>query len=420
MPSHTAPVLPRPSAPASAPSRRRRRGPAVAAALAVLLAAGAAVPALTRRSAPPPRLCAIDAVQARALSGMAAFATWLRDNHAAGFVGEVGWPAGPDARSWAAVAELWYTAADRMRLPVTAWAAANWPAAYPMAVFRATSSSGPLDRAGAQAAVLARHQGPLRGVDAATGSFGTAAPGYDAGHPGVFPHAYGYENEDDYSYLADQGVSLVRLSVSWERLQPVPFHALDATEVQRVRDSVYAAQRHGLLVLLDLHGYGDFAAGGGRGTLRLGSPALPTGALADFWRRAVTALPPVYGYDLLNEPQHLAATGTAGARLWESASRQAADAIRAAHGHGLLVVAGYGDAQPGAWGRLHPAPWISDPLDRVAYDAHAYFDSDGSGRYAASYPRELTLAQQAGGGPTRSCLPLSAFDASDAQDRTQP
>ncbi|MFD0331992.1 glycoside hydrolase family 5 protein [Streptacidiphilus monticola] len=240
------------------------------------------------------------------------------------------------------------------------------------------------------------------------------------GPPRGVPHAYGYENEDDYSYLADQGVSLVRLSVSWERLQPVPFHALDATEVQRVRDSVYAAQRHGLLVLLDLHGYGDFAAGGGRGTLRLGSPALPTGALADFWRRAVTALPPVYGYDLLNEPQHLAATGTAGARLWESASRQAADAIRAAHGHGLLVVAGYGDAQPGAWGRLHPAPWISDPLDRVAYDAHAYFDSDGSGRYAASYPRELTLAQQAGGGPTRSCLPLSAFDASDAQDRTQP
>ncbi len=53
-----------------------------------------------------------------------------------------------------------------------------------------------------------------------------------------------------------------------------------------------------------------------------------------------------------------------------------------------MTVSGYLPMGPGAWGQMHPRAWIRDPLHRVAYESHAYFDSDGSGRYDASYASE--------------------------------
>src|SRR5262245_28649226 len=88
--------------------------------------------------APPvaSRLCTADPVQAKAVAGLANFARWLRRHDASGFIGEVGWPSTRDGAQWNALAETWYTAADRIGLPVTAWAAGPWPADYPMAVYR--------------------------------------------------------------------------------------------------------------------------------------------------------------------------------------------------------------------------------------------------------------------------------------------
>jgi hypothetical protein len=41
---------------------------------------------------------------------------------------------------------------------------------------------------------------------------------------------------------------------------------------------------------------------------------------------------------------------------------------------------------------MHPRAWISDPLHDVAYESHAYFDTDGSGHYYDSYAEELRHA----------------------------
>jgi hypothetical protein len=38
---------------------------------------------------------------------------------------------------------------------------------------------------------------------------------------------------------------------------------------------------------------------------------------------------------------------------------------------------------------MHPRAWISDPLHHVAYESHAYFDTDGGSHYNASYAEEL-------------------------------
>lgn len=358
-------------------------------------AAGAAVvvnpPVLP--GSPPPVLCGADAAQITALDGMAQYAQWLRRNDVAGYVGEVGWPAtGPDADRWQDLAEVWYSAADAAGLPVTAWAAARWPSTYAMGVYTAEAGTTSLGARGPQASVVEAHPTDdrlLRGVVVAGGSFGRTSS--SGGDPGRYGYDYSYENASGYAYLARRGVRLVRLALVWERLQPVPGGPLDETELLRVRRAVGQAQRAGLVVILDLHGYGQFLTTGKHGEprrLTLGTRQLPAARLADLWSRLATAtldLPGILGYDLLNEPLRLAKRGDAGARLWEDVSQQAVDAIRASGSPLPVFVAGYGQTAPGRWDEVHPRAWISDPVGRTVYETHVYFDSDNSGHYDAGY-----------------------------------
>jgi hypothetical protein len=293
-----------------------------------------------------------------------------------------------------------------------------------MAVYRPgtrPSARSDADLPGSQASVVEHHPSTdryLRGVVLAGGSFGDgeANGGFGTGNAGRYGFDYRYETVPTYADLARHGVRLVRLAVTWERLQPVPFGPLSPVELARVRVALAAAGRAHLDVVLDLHGYGDYAAGGGtEGPVRhllLGSPALPTAALSDFWKRMATAVagsPAVAGYGLLNEPTRLAATGRAGARIWERAAQQAVDAIRATGSTTAVTISGYLPMGPGAWGQMHPRAWIRDPLHRVAYESHAYFDSDGSGRYDASYASER---QRIGNHPAR-CYTLTPLTGQD-------
>ncbi|GAA2634843.1 hypothetical protein GCM10010399_79420 [Dactylosporangium fulvum] len=374
----------------------RKAPPLVAAVL--LLVVAIAVPLQLPR--PARVLCVSDIVQARAVAGLANFSGWLRRNHATGFIGEIGWPADRDADQWTGVAEAWYNAADIVGLPVTAWAAGTWPANYPMAVYRPVAQGQSVDVAGPQAKVIERHGTTptyLRGVNLAAGSFATSEVngGFGTGNPGLYGQDYTYETPASYTFLAGRGVHLVRLAVNWERLQPRPFGPLDEVEVARVRGALEHARAAGLAVILDLHNYGDYAAGGGSSgqprMLRLGDDRLPTTALADFWARMSRAAdnPAVIGLGLLNEPTRLAADGRDGALIWERAAQQAVDAIRSTGDRRAILVSGYIPMGPPSWGQMHPTAWVVDPINRIAYESHAYFDHDGSGHYWMSYADEL-------------------------------
>jgi hypothetical protein len=349
-------------------------------------------------------VCTRDALQAKAVAGLANFAGWLNRNHAAGFIGEVGWPAGRDTAAWNALGETWYTAADDIGLPVTAWAAGSWPASYPLAIYRPDPAAPGSLASGPQASVVQRHPstiGYLRGVSLATGSFaaGDTNVSFGGGNPGRYGRDYRYETGSIYQDLAARGLRLVRLSVAWERLQPIPFGELSPSELARVRAALDEAEQAHAVVIVDLHGYGYFASGGGPGRrlVSLGSRDLPTTALADFWRRAALALanePAVAAYGILNEPTYLAAGGRAGARIWERTSQESVDAIRHTGSTVPVTVSGYMPMNPGAWGEMHPTAWIHDPLHRVAYESHAYFDADSTGYYKSSYAVELRRAKR--------------------------
>jgi hypothetical protein len=362
-------------------------------------------------------VCTTDALQAKAVAGLANFAGWLQRNNATGYIGEVGWPSGPDSARWNALAETWYGAADQIGLPVTAWAAGAWPPQYRMAIYRPDPGVPGALESGPQAAVVQRHASTdryLRGISLATGSFaaGDTNVAFGSSNPGRYGKDYGYESGSIYRDLAGRDLRLVRLAVTWERLQPVPFGPLSRAELRRVRAAIDEAGRADLTVIVDLHGYGYFAAGGGHGGRlvrpALGSRDLPTTALADFWRRLARALsgePAVAGLGILNEPTYLAATGRAGARIWERASQQAVDAIRRAGSSAAVMVSGYMPMNPLAWGEMHPTGWIRDPLHRVAYESHAYFDTYSTGYYTASYAVELRRAEHEGYQPCQWLRP---------------
>lgn len=85
-----------------------------------------------------------------------------------------------------------------------------------------------------------------------------------------------------------------------------------------------------------------------------------------------------------------------GAQVWESASQQVVTAIRARGDLTKLMVPGYGYSGAQSWTVNHSAPWISDPSNNHAYEAHYYFDSDNSGDYPDSYATENSFAVIAG------------------------
>lgn len=253
-----------------------------------------------------------DALTRRTLTELDGFTTWLADNEADGFMGEVGWPAGG---RWNRLAERWYAAADTAGLSVSAWAAgAHW-GDYPLAIYDSGGADGPINTAHVQSTVLEAHLGRgksyRRGIAVAGGAFGDEAPGFSNRRPGRHGHDYWYPTAADLRYLADRGFDFVRVDFRWERLQPRLGGPLDQQELRLLESVVAAARTAGLEVVLDLHNYGAYRRGrpGRRPqVLRIGDRQLPASRLVDLWMRLSKNFgndPGVLAYGLMNEPHDL-------------------------------------------------------------------------------------------------------------------
>ncbi|GAA5012738.1 hypothetical protein GCM10025734_58530 [Kitasatospora paranensis] len=149
---------------------------------------------------------------------------------------------------------------------------------------------------------------------------------------------YAEARDEDLRTIAADGFTLVRIAISWARLEPAPGR-LDRTELSRVERLLDSAQRHGLLVVVDFHQdvYGPAFGGGDRGvpTWATRDDGLPFTPDPDDWfagyfqpavqaafrhlyddpdlrraqsgfytavARALRGHPALLGYDLFNEP----------------------------------------------------------------------------------------------------------------------
>jgi endoglucanase len=210
--------------------------------------------------------------------------------------------------------------------------------------------------------------------------------------PGVLNTDYTYNSEPTFRYFAVRNLNLVRFPVQWERLQPELRGPLDPFHLSLLKSVVGWAAANGNLLVLDVHNFGRYSIheNGAHQTYVLDVPAagsvrVSRDDLADLWVRLSTefaAEPAVYAYDLMNEPHDLPD--------WKGISQTVLTAIRNNGDRKLIMVPGDNWSTASRWKRTHGAQgWISDPADNFLYEAHQYFDSDGSGRYKASYDAEL-------------------------------
>ncbi len=381
----------------------------VAALVCAVVATSLQVVPASAAGATPQRAVRTDALRLRVTSEIDEWAAWLRTNKVKGYVGEVGWPS--DDPRWNTLANSWFNRADAAGVAVTTWVAGEWAASHQMVGYvRSSEATLHLDSARANALVAEGHYaqgGQLRGVNVTGPEMGSAAveptSTFSNINFGALEQTYHYDSLDSYRYLASRGVRLVRVPFRWERVQRKPFGPLDSDEMGRLRDTVHAAHAAGLKVVIDLHNFAGYYLhdpATGRGVRRsIGSRELPVTAFTDVWTKLAGYFAgdaSVYAFGLMNEPVGMAARGTtSAARVWEQASQQAVNVIRARGDKRTIMVPGYQWSNLHAWASNHPVSWIKDPAKNFRYEAHQYFDANRGGVYA-SYDQEVAAVVAAG------------------------
>jgi len=228
----------------------------------------------------------------------------------------------------------------------------------------------------------------LRGVNLAGAEFG------DTKIPGALNTDYTYNSERSFQYFAAKGLTLIRVPIRWERIQPVLGGPLDATNLNALKRNIGWAKTNGAKVIIDPHNYGRYKINEG-GVLKEyvidesydGAVKVSSANFQDLWVRLSNEFKDeaaVYAYDLMNEPHDM------GKADWKAISQAALTAIRNNGDNKLIMVPGDAWSAAHRWPSVHgPTTWISDPANNFMYEAHQYFDSDNSGTYKRTYDQEL-------------------------------
>jgi hypothetical protein len=208
-----------------------------------------------------------------------------------------------------------------------------------------------------------------------------------------------FVSASDLDYLASEGVTLIRLPISWERMQPTLNGPLDPTYLAGLENVLSEAAARGIQVVVDLHNYGSYnlnyaadaaanygiVAPGAADASVIGSAAVPVSAFANFWSALAGQLSGhagLAGYDIMNEPHDMGST-----TIWPQAAQAAVNAIRTVDMNTPIYVEGYQYATAANWLINNANLHITDPANKIIYEAHQYFDN-GSGQYAETYAQQ--------------------------------
>ncbi|QVD49317.1 hypothetical protein LUCX_247 [Xanthomonas phage vB_XciM_LucasX] len=121
--------------------------------------------------------------------------------------------------------------------------------------------------------------------------------------PGKANTDYLVPREKDFAYFSSKGFTLIRLAITWERMQPSLFGPLDPAFKKHVDACIELAKKYNMRILLEPHNYGGRRVNGVG--YKIGTPQVTVEAFADFWGKVAMAYSDeegIYGYDLMNEP----------------------------------------------------------------------------------------------------------------------
>ncbi len=196
--------------------------------------------------------------------------------------------------------------------------------------------------------------------------------------PGTYGTDYIYPDTDTIRYFLAKGMTTIRLTFRWERLQRTLGGELDATELARMHATVETITDAGGTVILDPHAHNTT----GYHDQILGTGEVTEDAFADFWSRlaAEFADNDRVAFGLINEPHDIQAA------TWLSAANAAIAGIRDTGATNLILVPGINWTSSFSWYDDHgygsnaeTMTGIVDSQDNFAVEVHLYFDEDNSG-----------------------------------------
>ena len=212
---------------------------------------------------------------------------------------------------------------------------------------------------------------------------------YNQDKPGAqLNRDYVYPNRDEINYFSSIGMNFIRVPLSWTRLQPARYGALDQQQLNSLDDVVSHAASRGVAVEIDNHNYGwwDVAAGqgGDKSTVVGGPNGVPASALADFWSKMAKhyARSPNVIYGIMNEPV------TPTAEQWAPVAQASVNAIRDAGALQEILVPGVQYDAAFSWNagsnNAQVVGKVVDPKHNMAFEVHIYLDADNSGEHENS------------------------------------
>jgi len=202
--------------------------------------------------------------------------------------------------------------------------------------------------------------------------WGVAESGLELGHGMKAGTNYSIP---DPTYYLRHDVRLIRLPFQITRMQPEPQEPLDPAFIHAMKTIVHLDQAHGVVTVLDPHGYGFYNIDGQPSDI-LTDPAAAADYIDLMRRIAETFAHDDVAISLMNEPH----TGSdiAYSAIWN----QAIAAIRATGFRGTIVVPHAHWSSAADISPEHPfTGQITDPLHNWVLEVHLYLDPDSTGTY---------------------------------------
>ncbi|WP_282340595.1 glycoside hydrolase family 5 protein [Pseudomonas sp. PS02288] len=200
--------------------------------------------------------------------------------------------------------------------------------------------------------------------------------------PGTLPGKHGtnyfFPPPDYFVQWKERGITWVRFSIVWERLQPQQFGDFDADYAARIDKTLEDAKANGIRVMLDVHNYGRYY-----GKI-IGDADVPIKAYQDLMERIAERWSKddtLYAYDLMNEPYGDAE------RYWFDVAQAGIDGVRKYDKTKTIYVEGRSWSSAQRWPGLNDDLLkLVDPADNLVFSAHIYADKDSSGLYKQAMP----------------------------------
>ncbi|MCP3064199.1 glycoside hydrolase family 5 protein [Myxococcus sp. K38C18041901] len=214
----------------------------------------------------------------------------------------------------------------------------------------------------------------------------------------------------ELAYYKRKGFNLIRLPISWERLQHTLNGPLDGAYSTGMLNYINLATTQGFTLVLDLHNYNRYATGAfdGAGNQTsnyvqrvIGDGTLTVAHLADVWTKLANLVKtnPKVVLNLMNEPHDLPMNST----TWFSGIQTVINAVRATGSTQLILVPNTRGSDVGHWHTWAPgggpldsvaALSITDSANNHAFDMHSYYPEGYGSNDESSYGAQLTAVTQ--------------------------